>query len=189
VFQIFQVFAIEPSGVSTIFHIKKVLSEKQIDLNMVHQAVKKKQLKARGHFYPYLLFWGILISSGQRQVARKLLGKLFRHIRRKYKTNPLFFLKAFFEKLRPKVGLYAKKIAGVTHKIPVPVSYRKSISTLLHWWVLLAKRTSRGRPIIGSLISELDLAYKSTSSGLAKKRDDVHRLAHLNRPFLRYLKF
>lgn len=156
---------------------------------MVHQVVKKKLLKARVKFYPYLLFWGILILSGQKQTAKRILAKLFRHIRRKYKANPLFFLKAFFEKMRPKVALYAKKIAGVTHKIPVPVTYRKSISILLHWWVLSAKRASRGRPLIGALTAELDLAYKSANSNLAKKRDEVHRVAHLNRPFLRYLRF
>lgn len=156
---------------------------------MVHQVVKKKLLKARTKFYPYSLFLGILISSGQKHLARRILSKLFRHIRRKYKANPLFFLKVFFEKMRPKVALYAKKIAGVTHKIPVPVTYRKSVSILLHWWVSSAHRVSRGRPLVGSLISELDTSYKSVASNLAKKRDEVHRLAHLNRPFLRYLRF
>lgn len=157
---------------------------------MVHQVVKKKLLKARLKFYPYNLFLGILVSSGQKHLARRILSKLFRHIRRKYKANPLFFLKIFFEKMRPKIALYAKKIAGVTHKIPVPVTYRKSVSILLHWWVSSAQRVSRGRPLIGALISELDISYKSTiNSNLAKKRDEVHRLAHLNRPFLRYLRF
>ncbi len=156
---------------------------------MVHQAVKKKLHKSSAKFYPTKLFLGILISSGSKQTALRVLLRLFTHIRKKYKVIPLVFLRIFFERMRPKVALYSKKIAGVTHKIPVPVSYRKSVSVLLHWWVAAARKASKGRPIISYLISELDSAYKSPSSTLAKKRDEVHRLAHFNRPFLRYLRF
>jgi ribosomal protein S7 len=156
---------------------------------MVHQAVKKKLLKTNSKFYPGKLFLGILISSGSRLTAKRIALRVFTHIRKKYKIAPLLFLKLFFERMRPKVALYSKKIAGVTHKIPVPLSYRKSVSIFLHWWVAASRKASRGRPIISSLISELDSAYRNPSSNLAKKRDDVHRLAHFNRPFLRFLRF
>ena len=156
---------------------------------MVHQVVKKKQLRSGFKLYPYKLFIGILVCSGKKVMARRILSRLFSHIRKKYKANPLLFLRIFFERMRPKVSLYSKKIAGVTHKIPVPVSYRKSISILLHWWVFAAKKSSKGHPFAAALIHELDNSYKLASSNLSKKRDEVHRLAHLNRPFLRYLKF
>jgi ribosomal protein S7 len=156
---------------------------------MAHQAVKKKLLNTGKKFYPYRLILGTLTTSGKKILAKRVVSKLFSHIRKRYHIAPLLFLKFFFERLRPKVGLYSKKIAGVTHKIPVPVTYRKSVSILLHWWVFQAKKASNGRPFSAAFISELDNSYKSSTSILAKKRDEVHKLAHLNRPFLRFLRF
>jgi ribosomal protein S7 len=132
---------------------------------------------------------GLLTRHGGRKHGAQLAARTFLHIRKQYRVHPILFLQAFFEKFRPKVFLYGKKIAGVTHKIPVPVSYRKSVSILLHWWLHLARKNQRGRPFLHAFIAELDAAYRLPTSPLAKKRDEVHRLAHLNRPFLRYLRF
>lgn len=162
---------------------------------MVLQAEKKKlhylnsSLRGLTIFYPHQVFSGLFTRKGRRIHARNLTNKLFVHIRHKYRANPVFFLKAFFERMRPKVGLYPKKIAGVTHKIPSPISYKKSVSILLRWWLHTAQKAAKGKPFFPCLVAELDAAYKSGSSQLARKRDEVHRLAHLNRPFLRFLRF
>lgn len=156
---------------------------------MVHQVVKKKHLRSSPRFYPYKLFIGLLTVRGRRVRGRRLTARLFSHIRKRYKVPPLVFFKAFFEKFRPKVFLYAKRIAGITYKIPVPISYRKSVSILLHWWIALARKNRRGRAFYTAFIHELDVAYRYSVNNLSKKRDEVHRLAHFNRPFLRYLRF
>ena len=64
---------------------------------MVHQVVKKKQLRSGFKLYPYKLFIGILVCSGKKVMARRILSRLFSHIRKKYKANPLLFLRIFFE--------------------------------------------------------------------------------------------
>jgi ribosomal protein S7 len=156
---------------------------------MVHQVVKKKHLKGSPKFYPYKLFIGLLTVRGGRLRGQHLTARLFIHVRRQYRVHPLIFFRAFFEKFRPKVFLYAKRIAGITYKIPVPISYRKSVSILLHWWIALAEKHRRGRPFFPAFLHELDMAYKYSNNNLARKRDEVHKLAHFNRPFLRYLRF
>jgi ribosomal protein S7 len=173
-----------------IFLLKKVLSVKLIVLNMAHQVVKKRQLRVGlRKFYPYVFLVGLLTRRGQRRRALRLVAQIFLHIRKQYRVHPLLFLQLFSEKFRPKVFLYGKKIAGVTHKIPVPISYRKSVSVLFHWWLHLARKNQRGRSFLQAFLLELDNAYRLPVSPLSKKRDEVHRLAHLNRPFLRYLRF
>jgi ribosomal protein S7 len=103
-------------------------------------------------------------------------------------VHPIIFLNLFFEKIRPKVGLFSKKIAGINYKIPVPVTYTKSVSILIHWWLASAKRSGKGKSFVTAFISELDDAYRTPTSSIAKKRDETHRLAHLNRPFLKFIK-
>jgi ribosomal protein S7 len=99
------------------------------------------------------------------------------------------FCSSFLRSFALKYFCTEKKIAGVTHKIPVPISYRKSVSVLFHWWLHLARKNQRGRSFLQAFLLELDNAYRLPVSPLSKKRDEVHRLAHLNRPFLRYLRF
>jgi ribosomal protein S7 len=156
---------------------------------MVHQVVKKKHLRSSPRFYPYKLFVGLLTVRGQKARGRRLTAQLFTYIRKRYHVHPLVFFRAFFEKFRPKVFLYAKSIAGITYKIPVPISYRKSVSIVVHWLVTAARKQRRGHPFYPQFVREIDVAYRFTQNPLAKKRNEVHRLAHFNRSFLRYLRF
>jgi ribosomal protein S7 len=166
------------------------LNVKLIDQNMAHQVVKKNHLRGRyDRFYPYLLFIGIFTFRGQRGRGLRIVDSLFRHVRKSYNVEPLVFFRFFFEKFRPKVFMYPKRIAGITYKIPTPVTYRKSVSLLLHWWIHLARKNRGGQAFFPAFLREMDNAYKLPTSNLSKKRDEVHKLAHFNRPFLRYLKF
>lgn len=172
----------------TILLLKKVLNEKQIDQNMVQSNQKQRLNRACNGYFPYKVLRGILIRAGKKRVAERLISQLFYHIRVTYKVHPLVFLNVFFERMRPKVGLFSKKIAGINYKIPVPIIYTKSVSVMLHWWLSAAKKNSKGRDFYTAFISELDDAYKNPMSSIAKRRDETHRLAHLNRPFLKYVK-
>lgn len=157
---------------------------------MVHQVAKKNQLRGRRDiFYPYLLFVGILTFRGHRGRGILMTDSLFQHVRKTYKVEPLVFFRFFFEKFRPKVFMYSKRIAGITYKIPTPVSYKKSVSLLMHWWIHLARKNKGGGDFFSAFLREMDNAYKLSDSNLSRKRDDIHKLAHFNRPFLRYLKF
>jgi len=150
--------------------------------------VKRKLRSICNNYFPYRVLRGALIRSGKKLFAEKLVSSLFYHIRVTYDVHPIIFLNLFFERIRPKVGIFSKKIAGINYKIPVPVTYVKSVSTLIHWWLASSRRSAKGKSFIVAFTSELDDAYRSSGSSLAKRRDETHRLAHLNRPFLKFLK-
>jgi ribosomal protein S7 len=171
-----------------ILHQKKVSKDEQIVQNMVQQNRKQLLNRVCNQYFPYRVLRGTLISSGKKRIAERLISRLFYHIRITYNVHPLIFLNLFFEKMRPKVGLFSKKIAGINYKIPVPITYKKSVSVMLHWWLASAKKNSKGRDFYTSFVSELDDAYRNPLSSIAKRRDESHRLAHLNRPFLKYLR-
>jgi small subunit ribosomal protein S7 len=155
---------------------------------MVQQNQKQKLNRVCSRYFPYRVLRGMLIRCGKKRIAERLVSQLFYHIRVTYNVHPLIFLNLFFEKMRPKVGLFPKKIAGINYKIPVPISYTKSVSVMLHWWLAAASKNSKGKDFYTSFIAELDDAYKNPTSIIAKRRDETHKLAHLNRPFLKYVK-
>ncbi len=164
------------------------MKEEPIVQSMAQLNQKQKLNRACSQYFPYKILRGTFIRSGKKRIAERLISQLFYHIRMNYNVHPLIFLNLFFEKMRPKVGLFPKKIAGINYKVPVPISYKKSVSVLLHWWLLAAKKGSKGRSFYVSFVTEMDDAYRNPLSTIAKRRDEAHRLAHLNRPFLKYVK-
>lgn len=134
-------------------------------------------------------FIGSIIKRGNKQKSIRFFSYLCYAIVRTYRVDGLQFLKVLLDAARPKVFLSSKKIAGVVHKIPTPISVRKSYSMVIHWLVLSAsKRVSTGG-FDQALFAEINDLYRNPNSSIIKKRDEFHKLAYLNKPFLRYYKF
>lgn len=77
----------------------------------------------------------------------------------------------------------------MVHKIPTPISVIKSYSIVIHWIISSAKKR-KGTNIFGqALFEEVNDMYKNANNQTLKKRDEFHKLAYINKPFLRYYKF
>jgi ribosomal protein S7 len=134
-------------------------------------------------------FIGSITKRGNKQKSIRFFNYLQYAIVRTYGVDGLKFLKILLDNTRPKIFLSSKKIAGIVHKIPTPISVRKSYSMVIHWLVLSAsKRVSTGG-FEQALFAEINDLYRNPNSSLIKKRDEFHKLAYLNKPFLRYYKF
>lgn len=135
-------------------------------------------------------FIGSITKRGNKQKSIRFFNYLRYAIARTYEVDGLRFLKVLLDNARPKIFLSSKKIAGVVHKIPTPITVRKSYSMVIHWLILSAsKRTSSGGGFGQALFVEINDLYRNPNSILVKKRDEFHKLAYLNKPFLRYYKF
>ncbi len=133
-------------------------------------------------------FVGCITKRGKRSGAIRLFDAFLYNIKIKFDTSPLDFLDTILDSSRPKVFMISKKVAGMSHKIPVPVSKAKSYSMVIKWFISAAKKR-RSSSIADSMLDELMDLYQNPNSSVLKKRDEYHRLARINRPFLRYHKF
>jgi len=113
--------------------------------------------------------------------------RVYLRVHSKLHISPYVFFNTLLERIRPRVQLTPKKIAGITYKIPTPISYRKSVTTAIHWVVNSAAKR-KGKPFHRLLFDEVEEIYRNPVSSVFKKRDEVHRTAYLNKPFLRYLR-
>lgn len=133
---------------------------------------------------------GNLTRRGRKVYAHKLLLALKWHIKTNYKnSNPLAFLEELFEEARPKVMLIPKRLGSVTYKIPTPLPYHKSFRIVIRWFTNAARKR-KGKPMFVKLLEELDdLASNNKSNLVLKRRDEYHKWAHLNRPFIHFARF
>lgn len=134
-------------------------------------------------------FIGSIIKRGNKQKSIKFFSYLRYSITRTYGVDGLKFLKVLLDGARPKIFLTSKKIAGIVHKIPTPITVRKSYSMAIHWLLVSAAKRAISGGFDQALFAEVNDLYKNPNNSVVKKRDEFHKLAYLNKPFLRYYKF
>lgn len=134
-------------------------------------------------------FVGSITRSGKKSKSKRIYFFTVASIKKLYGLEGVQFLNIVIESVRPKIFLTSKKVAGVVYKIPAPISRRKSQSMAVKWILQSASRRSKGKDFQVSLVDELNDIFSNSNNLTLKKRDEFHRTAFLNKPFLRYYRF
>jgi small subunit ribosomal protein S7 len=133
-------------------------------------------------------FIGSMTKSGKKSKATKIFNAFLYDINVKFNLPPVEFLDNLLEIVRPKVFLISKKVSGSTVRIPTPITLNKSYSIGIKWFLSSVSKRS-GSPFSQLMFFELLDIYSNPANQTLKKRDEYHKLAKLNRPFLKYAKF
>jgi small subunit ribosomal protein S7 len=133
-------------------------------------------------------FIGSITKNGKKSKASKIFNIFLFDISVKFEISPVEFLNQVIENVRPKVFLISKKISGSTVKIPTPISLSRSYSIAIKWFLSSASKRS-GSPFNQLIFFELLDIYMNPSNTTLRKRDEYHKLAKINRPYLRYNRF
>jgi small subunit ribosomal protein S7 len=140
------------------------------------------------HKYLVRSFIGSMTKSGKKSKATKIFNAFLYDINVKFNLPPVEFLDNLLEIVRPKVFLISKKVSGSTVRIPTPLTLNKSYSIGIKWFLSSVSKRS-GSPFSQLMFFELLDIYSNPANQTLKKRDEYHKLAKLNRPFLKYAKF
>lgn len=134
-------------------------------------------------------FIGSITKRGNKTKAVSIFDTFLLNLKIRFGVSPLDFLTTVFDVARPKVFLVTKKIAGLSHKIPAPVTKVKSYTTVIKWFLSASRKRKSAGNIPTAIYEEFIDIYTNSANQVLKKRDEYHRLARLNKPFLRYHKF
>jgi small subunit ribosomal protein S7 len=129
-------------------------------------------------------FINMVMRSGKKSVAEKIIYGALDQISDKSKGDPLEVLGKALDNVRPMVEVKSRRVGGATYQVPVEVrSVRRT--TLAMRWVLDAarKRSEKSMPL--RLAGEL-LDAAENRGGAVKKREDTHRMADANKAFSHY---
>lgn len=132
-------------------------------------------------------FIGSITRSGKKSKAMRFFNLFLFDIVTRFECNPVDFLESIIETVRPKVFLTSKKISGSTVRIPTPINISRSYSIAIKWF-LASSLKKKGSPVNQLIFFELLDIYTNPMNQTLRKRDEYHKLAKLNRPFLRYIK-
>ena len=139
------------------------------------------------HKYLVKAFIGSMTKSGKKSKATRIFNAFLYDIGVKFNIPPVEFLDNLLETIRPKVFLISKKVSGSTVRIPTPITLAKSYSIGIKWFLASVSKRS-GSPFNQLMFFELLDIFANPANQTLKKRDEYHKLAKLNRPFLKYAK-
>lgn len=136
------------------------------------------------HFFS--VFQSLFTIRGTKERARKIFYSALYFFYLEFNAiNPLIVFYEIFNRERPLVLLINRKLGGVNHKIPIPISTFKSFSNVFQ----LFKKSVLTRTDFSTLqlkfFIELRTIYLSDQSNLRKKRLEINRLAYLNQSYIR----
>ncbi|MHB8348024.1 MAG: 30S ribosomal protein S7 [Acidiferrobacterales bacterium] len=129
-------------------------------------------------------FMSVIMRSGKKSVAEKIVYGAFDIIAEKTKSDPLQLFGQAIENLRPLVEVKSRRVGGATYQVPVEVRPARQTALAMRWVTDAAR--ARGEKSMGARLAAelLDAAEKRGNA--MKKREDVHRMAEANKAFSHY---
>jgi ribosomal protein S7 len=132
-------------------------------------------------------FIGSLIKRGCKKRAKKIFYGVLELLKFRINEHPLIVLEKILYTVSPKLSLTIKKRGGSSYKLPHLISYKRSLSIAIHSLIKISKFRVENN-ISERIVNELIDIIEGRSSSLIKLREDIHKTALLNRPFLHYKK-
>ena len=129
-------------------------------------------------------FINMVMQSGKKSVAEKIVYGALDMITEKGKGEPLEVFTKALQNIRPSVEVKSRRVGGATYQVPIEVRNDRGIALAMRWLVDISRK--RGEKTMGHRLAG-EIMDASESKGTAvKKREDTHRMAEANKAFAHY---
>ncbi|MDH5185146.1 MAG: 30S ribosomal protein S7 [Gammaproteobacteria bacterium] len=129
-------------------------------------------------------FINMVMQSGKKSVAEKIVYGALDMINEKGKGEPLEVFTKALQNIRPSVEVKSRRVGGATYQVPIEVRNDRGVALAMRWLVDISRK--RGEKTMGHrLAGEILDAYESKGTAV-KKREDTHRMAEANKAFAHY---
>ena len=129
-------------------------------------------------------FMNLLMLSGKKSVAEKIVYGALDVVTAKGHEEPLEVLSKALENVQPRVEVKSRRVGGATYQVPIEVRPARR-SALAMRWIIDAARKRNERTMASKLAGELLDAFEGRGAA-NKKREDVHKMADANKAFSHY---
>ena len=126
-------------------------------------------------------FMNVLMLSGKKSVAERIVYGAFEQIQTKGGKDPLEVFTVALNNVKPVVEVKSRRVGGANYQVPVEVRPSRRMALAMRWRREAAKKRSE-KSMALRLAGELSEAAEGRG-GAMKKRDEVHRMAEANKAF------
>ncbi|MEM7449521.1 MAG: 30S ribosomal protein S7 [Myxococcota bacterium] len=129
-------------------------------------------------------FVNILMRSGKRSTAEKILYGAFSVLEERYKQSPMDVFRKALDMVKPKVEVKSRRVGGATYQVPVEVRPERRVSLAMRWLVRYSRKRGE-KSMVERLAAELMEASQGRGEAV-KTRENTHKMADANKAFAHY---
>jgi len=129
-------------------------------------------------------FINMIMLSGKKAVAERLLYDAMDTIESKGKGHPVDVVEKALENVAPSVEVKSRRVGGATYQVPVEVRPVRRSSLAMRWLIEAARKRGE-KTMAQKMAGELSDAAEGRGSAV-KKREDTHRMAEANKAFAHF---
>ncbi|MDP2024574.1 MAG: 30S ribosomal protein S7 [Pseudomonadota bacterium] len=126
-------------------------------------------------------FVNVLMSSGKKSVAERIIYGAFAQITQKSGKDPVEVFTLALSNIRPVVEVKSRRVGGANYQVPVEVRPARRSALAMRWLKEAARK--RGEKSMGFRLAGELMDAAEGRGGAMKKRDEVHRMAEANKAF------
>ena len=129
-------------------------------------------------------FINVIMQSGKKSVAERIVYGAFEHISGKAGKDPLEVFAAAVTNVKPVVEVKSRRVVGANYQVPVEVRPSRRMALSMRWLREAARKRAE-KSMAQRLAGELLEAAEGRGSAM-KRREEVHRMAEANKAFSHY---
>ncbi len=129
-------------------------------------------------------FINILMKSGKKAVAEKIVYDALDIINKKIKKDGIEVYKEAMNAVKPVVELKSRRVGGANYQIPIEVIPSRQVALAMRW-IRDAARKRGEKSMAIRLANELMEAVDGRGAAM-KRREETHKMAEANRAFAHF---
>ncbi len=129
-------------------------------------------------------FINVLMDSGKKSVAERIIYGAFESISKKGGKDPLEVFNQALQNSRPMVEVKSRRVGGANFQVPVEVRPVRRTALAMRWLREAARK--RGEKSMGARLAAELIEASEGRGGAVKKREEVHRMAEANKAFTHF---
>ena len=126
-------------------------------------------------------FMNVIMSSGKKSVAERIVYGAFDQIGKKSGKDPLEVFTQALGNIKPVVEVKSRRVGGANYQVPVEVRPASRLALAMRWLKEAARK--RGEKSMGGRLAGELIDAAEGRGGAMKKREEVHRMAEANKAF------
>ena len=126
-------------------------------------------------------FMNVIMSSGKKSVAERIVYGAFTQIEKKSGKDPLDVFNTALANVKPVVEVKSRRVGGANYQVPVEVRPARRSALAMRWLKDSARK--RGEKSMDARLAGELLDAAEGRGGAMKKREEVHRMAEANKAF------
>jgi small subunit ribosomal protein S7 len=126
-------------------------------------------------------FMNVLMTSGKKSVAERIVYGAFDAITKKGGKDPVEVFTQALQNTRPMVEVKSRRVGGANFQVPVEVRPVRRMALAMRWLREAARK--RGEKSMGARLAGELMDAAEGRGGAVKKREEVHRMAEANKAF------